>query len=899
MRPSTRLVTGGSHDQLTAVRTTALKYLEGGWPLVLLYGATADGCSCGRGPTCRNPGKHPIDLGWQNRPIRTAEELELRLAERGPAPTNIGVLLTDELRVLLVDEDNKNGKKGAETIQQWEEELGLSFRNCLLQETPSGGRHYLFRIPETYPADRLPNGSAAPGVDIIRHARQFVVAPSQTPLGCYRALGNATISLPAVDDVPLAPASLLNHLSGLGKGNAHRLCRIDREALRGPDLEIVKKVVRATPNPAAISYSGFIDMAHYIRGACGPENENAARDLFRDWAARWEGGDNPPDYVDEKFDSIGRNVHSGWPQLLRFARENGCSGEVMTEAATAEARRTFSPLPGSEATTDWDKPLPVVEPNTGPPPAFPLRALPPQMQALVQSVAANLEVPEDFAAILLLGAVAGAAQRTYTLRVHADYREPLGLYLIVVAESGERKTPTVRIFRQPYDRAQEILRKRALPAIGKAKARREILEREKQSMFGLSAAVTKKLVALMFPKDQDEELQRDDLLREKERYAERVAQISGQLEALEIPPAPLLWLTEATPEATARHLAELQSLVVFASEGDLIDVAAGQYGDKTGKLGILLSAYSMDTHVESRVDGTRAAVDPRLSIVLAVQPGVVRKLQDVREFRERGLTPRFLYAAPPSRVGYRTWAATDPIDPTARATYERIIAKLLEVDDDLADPVHLPSEDEVPEEADARQPASPLPPQKELVMSPEAIERFRAYGREIERELVDDDSPLCEFVTWGSKLPGQMLRLAGCLHLLAHGELDTPDPSTIPISAETVERAIEIAEYFKAHTLSMFVTRTPAIRREEVALEWIKQNGAPEFRPRDLYRSKRRQFDNDIRALHETLGQLEELGWISGVIRRTGRPGRPPNLYQVNPYLWGPAGGSARGGADN
>jgi replicative DNA helicase len=895
MSPSTKLVTGGSDDQRKALRTAALEYLRRGWPLVLLHGATDLGCSCRRGSNCPSPGKHPIDRGWHNRPIRTPEELQVRLAERGTIPTNLGVVLTDEMRLLLVDEDNKNGKNGAETIRRWEEELNVCFRDYLLQETPSGGRHYLVRIPETYPADRLPNGSAASGVDVLRHARQFVVAPSQTSRGSYRTSGSATTSFPAVDDVPLAPASLLDHLSRLGRANASHPSPADYE---GPDLAIVKKVVGATPNGADVSYSEFIDMAHYIKGACGPGNESVARELFHDWAMRWEGGENPPDYVDEKFDSIGRQLRSGWPQLLLFAHENGCSDRVLTEAATAEARRTFDPVPETETAKDWEEPLPVVDPNTGPLPAFPLRALPPQMRALVRSVAASLEVPEDFAAILLLGSVAGAAQRTYTLRVYADYREPLGLYLIVIAESGERKTPTVRVFRQPYDHAQEIMRKRAQPAIGKAKARREILEREKQSVFGMSGAVMKKLTDFIFPKDQDEERQREDLLRQKDRYAERVAQITAELEALEIPPMPLLWLTEATPEATARHLAELQSLVVFASEGDLIDVAAGQYGDKTGKIGILLSAYSMDTHVESRVDGTRAAVEPRLTIVLAVQPAVVRKLQEVREFRERGLTPRFLYAAPPSRVGYRTWAATDPIDPTARATYERIIAKLLGVDDDPPNLVHWAPDDEVPEEPDARRPASPLPPQKELTMSPEAVERFRAYGREIERELVDDDSPLSEFVTWGSKLPGQMLRLAGCLHLLAHGELDTPDPSTIPMSAETVERAIEIAEYFKAHTLSMFVTRTPAIRREEVVLEWIKQNGSPEFHPRNLYRSKRRQFDEDMKALHETLGQLEDLGWIRGVMRRTGRPGRPPEVYQVNPYLWGLTEGSARGGAD-
>ena len=357
-----------------------------------------------------------------------------------------------------------------------------------------------------------------------------------------------------------------------------------------------------------------------------------------------------------------------------------------------EARDEFGAEPEAKPGTDagdWERPLPIVL-DTGVAP-FPLDSLPPQMRRLVESVATSLEVPVDFAAIVLLGAVAGAGQRRYTVRVTTDYREPLCLYLIVAAASGERKTPVTRVFRQPFDKAQEILRERMQSVIARAEAELEQKENEKRRLLSDISSIVRELNKLVFADDAEGTQKRDELLRRKALLEERATQLSIKIKGRAVPPQPLLWLTEGTPEAVAKILSDLQSLMVFASEGDLIDVAAGQYSDKTGKLGILLSAYSMDTHTEGRVDGNREAVDPRLTIILAIQPAVVEKLQKVPEFGERGLTPRFLYASPPSKVGSRTWNLDAEIDTEARDTYQRIIGDLLDVE--LTPPGHAPPSD--------------------------------------------------------------------------------------------------------------------------------------------------------------------------------------------------------------
>jgi uncharacterized protein DUF3987/bifunctional DNA primase/polymerase-like protein len=876
----------------------AQEYIARGYALVLLYGVQDEVCSCPKSARCTSPGKHPIGLNWQKRPIRSSDALARACSKRYGSPTNLGLFLHNGARLLLVDEDNKNGKNGAATIREWEVKLSIRFERYLVQHTPTGGRHYLLSVPAAFPIERLPNGAVAAGVDVLRDDRQFVLAPSSRPSGQYRCAGSDAVSLPRIDELHEAPDALLEFLASMSRGSAQGTSTpVDLEALKAPNVDVVRKVVQNTPHNDDVSYYDYVAAAHYIKGACGQEHEADAREIFDEWADRWEGGFNAPDTNEEKFNSISwTNLHSGWRQLLTFAREQGCSKEVLAEVALAEAQEEFEADPNAApAIDDWEEPIPLFDCEDREKAPFPLESLPPQMRKLVVSVAASLEVPIDFAAIVLIGAVAGAAQRIYTVRVNEDYKEPLGLYLIVVAESGERKTPTVRVFRTPYDQAQEILRKHARPKIAEAKAKREILEREKQSVFGAIGSIQKELGKLLFAQSPEDETKRNNLVAQKERHKQHIVEINTNLEGHEIPPEPLLWLTEGTPEAIAKLLAEQESLVVFASEGDIIDVAAGQYSDKTGKLGVLLSAYSMDTHVESRVEGMRAAVNPRLTIVLAVQPGLVEKLQSVREFQQRGLTPRFLYASPRSNVGNRSWASNVIVDPRARATYERIVASMLGVNlslgvvgvDDALEDVVEGSEDSARMVARSdEQCKGPLPPQKELRLSPEALARFQQYGLTLEGELGDDESSLSEFRTWGNKLPGQMLRLAGTLHLLARGEVSDTHPWETPIDVETVDCAIALAQYFKAHTLSLFVGRQRSLRYEQIVLDWLKHNGQAEFTVRDLFRSRRRRFSGDLKKLHTTLDRLEQMDWVRlASVQWIGR-GRPPKRYSVNPHLW-------------
>jgi hypothetical protein len=64
------------------------------------------------------------------------------------------------------------------------------------------------------------------------------------------------------------------------------------------DLEAVRKAVAATPNTSNTfpSRESYRDYGYAIKAAL-PDNEPAAFEIFSEWCARWQEGENEPDVV--------------------------------------------------------------------------------------------------------------------------------------------------------------------------------------------------------------------------------------------------------------------------------------------------------------------------------------------------------------------------------------------------------------------------------------------------------------------------------------------------------------------------------------------------------------------------------------------------------------------------
>ncbi len=314
-----------------AMRAAADGLLRLGFHLTLLYGTDAEGvCDCPSGPSCKSPGKHPRERHWVTRPIRTPDDLTARWEQAGGTP-NIGVMPDDGL--IVIDVDRKKGKRGAETLAALEAENGPLGNPH--QTTPSGGLHFVFRLPPGTDPATLPNRSeVAEGIDVLRVGRQFVAAPSQ--IGAHHYTG----SLPPRDELPVLPAPWLALLQSRGGAAASERPPADPaalqarlEALKAPSVERVREVVGCIPNDA--DRAKYVWMAHAIRGACRREATSEGLDIFLEWAAKWTG---PVDADEDKrvYTTISwQNIHTGWPDLWRLAAKHGlrCHGRAVGRGA--------------------------------------------------------------------------------------------------------------------------------------------------------------------------------------------------------------------------------------------------------------------------------------------------------------------------------------------------------------------------------------------------------------------------------------------------------------------------------------------------------------------------------------------------------------------------------------
>jgi hypothetical protein len=146
------------------------------------------------------------------------------------------------------------------------------------------------------------------------------------------------------------------------------------------------------------------------------------------------------------------------------------------------------------------------------------------------------------------------------------------------------------------------------------------------------------------------------------------------------------------------------------------------------------------------------------------------------------------------------------------------------------------------------------------------------------------DGALGDIRDWAGKQVGAVLRIAGLLHIT---EDDVPE--AIPISADTMDRAIAIAGYYAEHARIMYrlMRGRSGHADARTVREAIRNLGSPTTR-RDVYRKlhNRAAFasSDDLSA---PLALLEEYGYIKRVKATTDKGGRPSEQIFMNPSEMG------------
>jgi hypothetical protein len=203
--------------------------------------------------------------------------------------------------------------------------------------------------------ERNEKGNLTERVEILADGRQFVASGIHPKTKQPYAWPHG---IPDYDALPyLAPELLTAFLETLRNKlpAASPLIRegaqtdINQKSLAGP-LEAVRKAVRAIPNNSEMfpSRESYRDFGYAIKAAL-PDNAQEAYDLFAEWCARWQDGENDSDIVEADWRRMKPPFRRGAGWLYELAEQHGkfSQAEVWFDQLPDPTENPFAEIRGS------------------------------------------------------------------------------------------------------------------------------------------------------------------------------------------------------------------------------------------------------------------------------------------------------------------------------------------------------------------------------------------------------------------------------------------------------------------------------------------------------------------------------------------------------------------------
>jgi len=485
-----------------------------------------------------------------------------------------------------------------------------------------------------------------------------------------------------------------------------------------------------------------------------------------------------------------------------------------------QAARSFEAVTVS---SEWEPPVPFESIAL---PDFPLETLPHPLDGFVECLAESTQTPEEMSGTLSLGVLSTAFQSKYVAAVTPDWKERLCLYTIAIAPPGERKSAVISALMGPVYEYEAARREFEAAEIAQNQTERAILEKSLQA--AQSAAKRGK---------DGFEIKHQEAL-----------DLAAQLAEFKDKHPFRLIVDDTTPEKLIDLMEQQNGSITLASaEGGMFDAMRGRY-DKAANFDIYLKAHNGDPVSVDRIGRASNYIqDPRLTMVLTIQPEVLQGLMEDATLRGRGLCGRFLYAMCRSKLGRRE-VYPPPVPPAVRAEYRQFVRHIL-----------------------SRQGSGIIK------LSPEADEVRGNYQAYIEGKLVNDWEHMQD---WGGKLVGATVRIAALFHAAAA----RGDPAEIPVSAEIMEAAVKLGEFFGAHAEAAYqlMGADGSMDDAKYLLKRIKRIGKGEITKRDLFAKCQSRLKR-MEKMEPAVQILTERGYIRETEQKTG--GRNSRVIAVNPII--------------
>jgi hypothetical protein len=458
-----------------------------------------------------------------------------------------------------------------------------------------------------------------------------------------------------------------------------------------------------------------------------------------------------------------------------------------------------------------------------------------EMQDFVNNLSNSTETPIELASLSVLSVIATAAQGKYLIKIKDDYFEPVNIWTVVALPPGSRKSAVLKELTEPlltWERERQIEVK---PTIDKIISENKTIEarlKEKRRKAGL----------------MDEE--------GFEEAQEEISCLESKIK--EEPSIPQIWTADVTPENLGVIMYNNdEKMSVISDEAGIFDILAGRYSGGIPNIDVFLQGHSGSSLRVNR--GSRPPVfleKATLTFGLVPQPEVLKGITNNKTFRGRGLIGRFLYAYPPSNLGYRT-LDTKPVPLETKNAYQKKIRAILDqkVIDKKPNIINL---------------------------SKEAYETWHLYALATEVKM-GEDGPYTNIKDWAGKLPGAIARIAGLLHIVRHAEYA---PQAVDISKEDMNFAIKLGSLLSEHALAVFdfMGLDNSIEGAKKILKWIKNNSYEQFTFRDCHYAHKSLFKR-AKDLEPSIEILQERYFIKAV-ETEKKAFRPSRIFKVNPMLY-------------
>lgn len=348
-------------------------------------------------------------------------------------------------------------------------------------------------------------------------------------------------------------------------------------------------------------------------------------------------------------------------------------------------------------TGSWEVPQPLTIKRD--PEPYPLDALPPITRNAVEEVCAFVQAPISLVATCALGAMAIVGQAFADVKRDAELSGPSSLFLLPIADSGERKTTTDSHFTREIDGYEEVQRELAKPLIKDYEAA--------IASWTAKQHGTKEMIRSLAKKGETDTQEAEEIMRELERIRP------------EPPLIPRLLWTDVTPEQLAYGLKCGWPVGGMAtSEGGLVLGSHGMGKDSVvrnlAQLNVLWDGGTL--RIDRKTSESFSVSDVRLSISIQVQEAALQEFYERSGTLARGVGffARFLLAWPESTQGSRLYIPASAGMP-CRAAFNFRMAQLLKA------PLPLNQEGKL------------VPPM--LCLNSEAKEEWIRYYNGIEKQL--------------------------------------------------------------------------------------------------------------------------------------------------------------------